>query len=306
VLALSNANALSNSVLQLNVDGNRIAFVLPGATDYRLGGLRGTSTNLVIGSNSLTLGKNGETNTSFGGVISGSGGLTKVGSSTQTLTGANIFTGATTVSAGTLELASLTGSAAGSVTSVSVSSGATLLVSQSNQVNNNATVTLSGGTITRGSGVTEVFGSLNLTQSSFLDFGTGTAGALTFGTYTPSVLLTINNFGLGNTLVFGSDLTSTINNSSFFTFTNGGIASSSWNGSTFTITAIPETSTYVAALALLALMLWPLRHRDFSNAAHQQHPSRKGRVFCFRASSRGRACVLPQAAARLRTCGTSP
>jgi hypothetical protein len=76
-------------------------------------------------------------------------------------------------------------------------------------------------------------------------------------------LLTVNNFGLGNALVFGSDLRSTINNSSFFTFTNGGIGSSSWNEgtSTFTITAIPEPSTYVAALGLLALMLWPLRHR---------------------------------------------
>jgi len=28
-----------------------------------------------------------------------------------------------------------------------------------------------------------------------------------------------------------------------------------------TITAIPEPSTYVAALGLLALMLWPLRRR---------------------------------------------
>jgi hypothetical protein len=31
--------------------------------------------------------------------------------------------------------------------------------------------------------------------------------------------------------------------------------------STFTITAIPEPSTNVAAIALLALMLWPLRLR---------------------------------------------
>jgi len=54
-----------------------------------------------------------------------------------------------------------------------------------------------------------------------------------------------------------------INGSSFLTFSNGGIASTSWNEvtSTFTITAIPEPSTYVAAIGLLALMLWPLRRR---------------------------------------------
>jgi hypothetical protein len=59
------------------------------------------------------------------------------------------------------------------------------------------------------------------------------------------------------------DLRSTINNSSLFSFTNGGIASSSWDEgtSTFTITAIPEPSTHLAALGLLALMLWPLRRK---------------------------------------------
>jgi hypothetical protein len=36
--------------------------------------------------------------------------------------------------------------------------------------------------------------------------------------------------------------------------------------STFTTTAIPEPSTYVAALGLLALMLWPLRRRLIKNA----------------------------------------
>jgi hypothetical protein len=98
-------------------------------------------------------------------------------------------------------------------------------------------------------------------QASFLNFGTGTAGNLTFGTYTPSSLLTVNSFGLGDKLVFRSHLTSTINNTNLFQF-SGGIASA-WNdgNSTFTITAIPEPSTYLAAIGLLALMLWPLRHR---------------------------------------------
>jgi hypothetical protein len=116
-----------------------------------------------------------------------------------------------------------------------------------------------------------VFGDLDLTTGSFLDFGAtsyATASSMTFGTYAPASILTINNFDFGSTLIFGSDLTSEINSPSFFTFTNGGIASSSWNAgtSTFTITAIPETSTVVAALGLIGLCLWPLRRRVWSAA----------------------------------------
>jgi len=246
-------NSTNNVVLRNN--SAQLLTLADGAT-RTMGVVLGNAANNVVvidGTGGITISSS----------ISGSGRqLTKsgIGDGFLTLSGANTFSGATTVSAGTLRLNSVS-SALGSTASVSVASGATLLISLSNQVNNSATVTLSGGTITRGSGVTEVFGSLNLDQASFLDFGTGTAGNLTFGTYTPSSLLTINSFTQGNTLVFGSDLRSTINNSSFFTFTNGGIGSSSWNGSTFTITAIPEPSTYVAAIALLALMLWPLRHR---------------------------------------------
>jgi hypothetical protein len=156
--------------------------------------------------------------------------------------------------------------AAKSTSSVSVSAGATLLLSRSDQVNDSATVTLSGGTIMRGNGVSEVFGDLNLTDPSFLNFGTGTAGTMTFGTYTPSSLLTINSFLPGNTLAFGSDLTSTINDTSLFQFSGG--FTSAWNDgtSTFTITAIPEPSTYIAALGLLALTLWPSRRRLIKDA----------------------------------------
>jgi hypothetical protein len=45
-----------------------------------------------------------------------------------------------------------------------------------------------------------------------------------------------------------------------FTFSGtGGFGSSSFNGSTFTITAIPEPSAYLAGLSLLGLLLWSSR-----------------------------------------------
>jgi autotransporter-associated beta strand protein len=205
------------------------------------------------------------------GTVTGPGGLTKSGSGTLTLSANNTFSGALNAQAGLLKLNTTSGSAAGSISSLSVASGATLLVSQSNQVNNSASVTLSGGTIARASGVSETFGALTVSGSSALDFGSGTAGNLTFGSYTPSSLLTVNNFFGGNALIFSSDLTGSIaagtydttsytSPDGFFTINSiSGGFTASYSGSTFTITAIPEPSTIIAAIGLLGLMLWPAR-----------------------------------------------
>ena len=157
------------------------------------------------------------------------------------MSGNNTFSGAVSVQAGLLELNTTGGAAAGSVTSVAVATNAVLLLSQNDQVNNSATVSLSGGTIQRGSGVSEVFGSLSLATDSFLDFGAGAKGTLSFATYTPGALLTVKNFA-GNTLIFGSDLTAVINDGELFSFDSP--FNSDWDSSTgtFTITAIPVTA----------------------------------------------------------------
>ncbi|MBE2179172.1 MAG: autotransporter-associated beta strand repeat-containing protein [Chthoniobacterales bacterium] len=205
------------------------------------------------------------------GVVGNNGATTnavvKNGAGTVTFSANNTYGGATTISNGVLNLNTTGGgAAAGATTSVAVHSGATLIISQNEQINNAADVTLSGGTIRRGSGVSETMGNLTLTTASTLDFGTGSTGTLSFGTYTPSSLLTVSNFLEGNVLTFKSDLTSTINNGSLFSISNA--FSYNWDGgsSTFTITAIPETSTMVAALGLAGMFLWPARRRLLRDA----------------------------------------
>ncbi len=233
--------------------------------------LQGTNANATVSANTTgtsgrTLRVNQSTATTYAGrLTNGNGGavfgLIKDGTGTLTLSGSNSYTGTTTVTGGTLALSRTGGAAMTGTTNVIVSSSAILLISQSNQLNDAASMTLSGGTIQRASGVSEVFGNLTLSSASFLDFGTGTAGTITFGTYTPSSLLTVQNFLPGNVLKFGSDLTSTISDTNKFQFSGGFTSSWSSGSSTFTITAVPEASTMAAAAVLLFLCGCPFIRR---------------------------------------------
>ncbi|MGA1130522.1 MAG: autotransporter-associated beta strand repeat-containing protein, partial [Chthoniobacterales bacterium] len=217
------------------------------------------------GNNTLYVGAAGGTNggnVTIAGTIGGGGGLDsgvvtslyKDGAGTLTLSGANNFTGATRIATGTLSLSATGGNAAlGSTAAVRVDTGATLLLSASSQLSDAASITLSGGTIARAGGVDEVFGNLNLTTSSFLDYGSGEAGSLRFGTYSPSALLTVQNFFAGNKLQFASTLSGAqLADPSLFSFSNS--FTTGTEGGFFTITAIPEPSASFAAAALLAMM----------------------------------------------------
>ncbi|MCS7063107.1 MAG: autotransporter-associated beta strand repeat-containing protein [Methylacidiphilales bacterium] len=105
--------------------------------------------------------------------LSTASNLTKTGSGTLTLSGnsPNTYTGLTTVASGTLELNKTPGVNAINGNLLVQSSG-TLLLSQSDQINNTSNLTLAGGTFST-QGFSETLGVLTLSASSTLDLGSG-------------------------------------------------------------------------------------------------------------------------------------
>jgi len=114
------------------------------------------------------------------------------GADTVTLAGssANTFTGITTVSVGTLE-PNKTADTDAIAGDIEVNSDAFLRLSASGIVDETAAVTLSGGTILRGGNVSEIFGSLDVTHASLLDFGADNAVGNGFTTGTEGGNFTI-------------------------------------------------------------------------------------------------------------------
>lgn len=106
-LSLENVNALAASTLETTpagASGTRgLTLTLSGST-YNLGGLSG-GLNIANNGNTLAIGANGQT-TTYSGTLSNSGGVIKRGAGSFTLSGANTYTGATTISSGTLALGS--------------------------------------------------------------------------------------------------------------------------------------------------------------------------------------------------------
>ena len=97
---------------QFQLHGNGTLDLINATTQMvSIGSLAGNGIVSLAG-HSLSIGNN-NLSTSFSGLIQESGGVMKVGSGMLTLTGANSYTGATTVTAGTLRVDNQSGSATG-------------------------------------------------------------------------------------------------------------------------------------------------------------------------------------------------
>ena len=245
-----------------------------------LGSLEGGTQTAVTGSDTTgltfgySIGANNQ-NSHFAGVISdGSGSptfVTKVGSGTLTLSGANTYTGATTVSAGTLLVD-------GSITSAtSVSAGATL-----GGTGTIRAAVISAGTINPGDGSasgTLAISSLTLSDNSGLDFALNTPNAgsgagvnsliaTTDITLGKGISLTIRagtQFGAGvyhlvsfsDAISNAADLNSwTVNGPSGYTYTFSDPAGMI----NLNVTAVPEPAT-LGLLVLSGMTAWVLRRR---------------------------------------------
>ncbi len=101
-LTLGHANAVQNSTVTLS--GGTLAFAT-GNTSPVLGGLAGAGNITLATATSQAVQLNaGNNSTTYTGVLSGGGGLTKVGSGTLTLTKTETYSGPTVISGGTLKL----------------------------------------------------------------------------------------------------------------------------------------------------------------------------------------------------------
>jgi autotransporter-associated beta strand protein len=184
--------------------------------------------NGVSGTSILTVG--GSAITTYAGVLQdgapGTLALTKSGGGTLELTGANTYTGDTSITAGSLKVNNLTGTSATGTGSVSVNTTGTL--TGAGFISGTVTAS-SGGTIAPGNSVgTLSVGSLTLDASAKLDYEFNTSPANDKIVVTNAAGLTINGGGVNLYEEGGTTQFSTIGNYDLIQY-SGGLTGSASN-----------------------------------------------------------------------------
>ena len=167
LVRLANVNAIPNSNMRwadnngrskFDLATNNLAYVIGGLGNAALSNVNNVldlGSGLAGGGNGLvSFGANNQSNT-YVGIISGAAGFKKIGTGTQTLIGANTYTGSTVVAAGTLKLGKISGQTGVSVTTgTSGTNVARLTVPSATNLYNGQAV--SGALIAAGVKITQI------------------------------------------------------------------------------------------------------------------------------------------------------
>ncbi len=176
-----------------------------------IGSLAGAGA-VTLGPATLTTG-NDNTSTTFSGGISGTGGLTKIGSGTLTLSGSSSYSGATAVNAGTLAAGATNVFASGSA--FTVASGTTLNLAGFNQIIGSlagaGSVTLGSATLTTGNDNTSTtfFGGISGT-GGLTKIGSGTLTLAGSSSYSGATAVNAGTLAAGRTNTFASSSAFTV------------------------------------------------------------------------------------------------
>lgn len=202
-LSMGVANAISTSSdVTVNANGN---FNLNGF-EQSVASIAGAGA-INLGSATLTTGTGGGS-TTFSGVIEGTGGLTKVGVGTLTLSGQNVYSGATTITEGTLQTGIANAISIGSA--VTVAAGATLDLTLGpdsfNQsvasIAGDGTIQLGAATLTTGrSGASTTFSGSIQGTGGLTKVGAGTLTLAGSNTYSGTTAINGGRINLSGSLI---------------------------------------------------------------------------------------------------------
>ncbi len=234
---------VAGALLELNNFSQTIGSLAGGGT---------TGGNVTLGNATLTTG-GGNASTSYAGVISGtSGSLIKTGTGNFTLTNNSTYTGATTISAGILEIGS--GGTSGSIASTSgVTNNAALIYNRSNAITAGY-ATSGNGTVTQaGTGTTTFTANNTYTGTTTVSGGTLLVNAAHTGgaAYTVAASTVLGGTGSTASSLSVSGTLAPGTTTSIETFGSGAV--SMLNGSTFAYDINSSVATSVGAdLQLIA------------------------------------------------------
>ena len=188
---------------------------LETTADFTLNSNRG----VALGASNGIIDVNSGTTLTYGGIMAGSGTLTKVDTGTLTLSGVNTYSGSSTINGGTISISADTGlgSAPGSATAGHLTlNGGTLHSSADFTLNSNRGIALgtSHGTINVDGSTTLAYGGIIAGSNNLTKTGSGTLTLSGTNTLTGSTTISAGTLQLGNNTSTGSMNSSSIINNS--------------------------------------------------------------------------------------------